>query len=167
MAPLFLVAIGLGLDSARAAAALAMSISAQRRAFRYVLALGLFDGAAGFVGSVAGSAFINAIEPGAHVISAALLAAFALWLVMQPADRSFPGGLVLPFALSLDNLAAGVVLVRFAPPYAIGVLLAVTSFALAATGWWAGRVMRGSVPAFVTRCAGVSLIAFAAWEALG
>jgi putative Mn2+ efflux pump MntP len=167
MVALLLVALSLGLDSARAAAALALNTSVRRGAFRYILALGLCDGAATLLGATLGSTFINSIEPGVQIVSAALLGVLALWLIIDPADLPFRGGLVLPLALSLDNLAAGVVLVRFAPPYQVGVLCAVTSFALGAAGWWAGRALRARVSPLVTRWAGVSLIALAAWEALG
>lgn len=167
MGTLAVVAVTLGLDSARAAAALALHPAAAGRAVRYGLAFGAFDGLASLVGFIAGERVVGALEPHLRVAGALLLAAYGVWLVLEPFEWTPRGGLWVPAALSLDNLGAGVVLAGSAPAYAVAALLGASSCMLAGLGFWAGELVRTRVPSYAARLGGVALLAIAGLQTAG
>ena len=83
MGVLGVVAVALGLDSARASAALALQPATAGRGLRYALAFGVFDGAASLAGLLAGGSLLTALEPRVRVAGALVLAAYGA--VARPA----------------------------------------------------------------------------------
>jgi putative Mn2+ efflux pump MntP len=170
MGVLGVVAVALGLDSARASAALALQPATAGRGLRCALAFGVFDGAASLAGLLAGGSLLTALEPRVRVAGALVLAAYALWLVLQPAEFASHDVRTLvwvPAVLSLDNLGAGVVLAGAGSPYVIAALLGLTSCVLAAAGFAAGAFVRARLPASTARVCGAVLLAVAVMQAAG
>jgi putative Mn2+ efflux pump MntP len=167
MGTLALVAVTLGLDSARAAAALALHPAVEGRRARYALAFGAFDGLASLVGLLAGGRVVDALEPHIRIAGSLLLAAYGLWLVVEPFEWTPQGGLWLPATLSLDNLGAGLVLAGPVPVFPVAVFLGATSCMLAGFGFWAGELVRTRVPSYAERLSGVALLTIAIAQAAG
>jgi putative Mn2+ efflux pump MntP len=168
MGALGVVAVTLGLDSARASAALALHPASAAHGLRVALAFGVFDGVASLAGLLAGGSLVDALEPRVRTAGALVLAAYALWLVLQPREWAPRGGgtlLWVPAALSLDNLGAGVVLAGVGPPYVIAALLGLTSCILAVVGFAAGAFVRAHVPGSTAQIGGAALLAIAVTHA--
>lgn len=167
MAALFVVAVTLGLDSARASAVLALQPGSSGRAVRLALAFGACDGAASFVGLTAGAPFVAAVEPRVRLVGALLLGLYGLWLALEPLERPSRTLVWIPVALSLDNLGAGIALAGAGPAWAVAALLGAASCMLAALAFWAGGLVRTRVPPFAPQLGGVALLAIAASQATG
>ena len=162
-----IIAVTLGFDSARAAAALALHPAATNRRLRYAVAFGASDAAATLVGLVAGQRVVAALESHLTTASALLLAAYGACVLLGVFERTPHGGLWMPATLSIDNLGAGAALAGSIPVLPATVLLGVTSFALAGLGFRAGEVVRKRVPGSAARLSGVALLAIAVLQLAG
>jgi hypothetical protein len=115
----------------------------------------------GNIGFIAGGRVVAAFEPHLRIAGAPLLAAYAVWLVLEPFEWTPRGRLWVPAALSLDSLGAGVVLAGSALAYAVAALLGPASWTLAVLGLWAGQFVHSRAPSYATRLAGVALLTIA------
>jgi manganese efflux pump family protein len=165
MPTLAIAAITLGFDSARASAALSLRPLTAARAACLALAFGAFDGASSFAGLIAGGSIIHSLEPHMSLGGAVLLAAYGLWLAVEPFECTPGTQLWVPAALSLDNLGAGLALAGSGPAYAVAVVLGVTSVVLASIGFLAGGVVRAHIPESAARLSGVALLGIAGAQA--
>jgi hypothetical protein len=121
----------------------------------------------GNIGFIAGGRVVAAFEPHLRIAGAPLLAAYAVWLVLEPFEWTPRGGLWVPAALSLDSLGAGVVLAGSALAHAVAALLGPTSWTLAVLEFWAGEFVRSRASSYATRLAGVALLAIALLRTAG
>jgi putative Mn2+ efflux pump MntP len=167
MGALTIIAVTLGLDSARAAAALGLRPALAKRRTRYALAFGVFDGSASLVGLFAGGRLVGALEPHLRIASALLLTTYGIWLMFEPLELPSHGGMWVPAALSLDNLGAGVALAGSAPALTIAALLGATSCLLAGLGFWTGEIVRRWIPNYAARLSGAGLLAIAGLQLAG
>jgi putative Mn2+ efflux pump MntP len=119
------------------------------------------------VGFLAGGRVVGALDPHLRVAGALLLAAFGIWLVLEPLAWTPRGGLWAPVALSLGSLGVGVVLAGPALAHAVAALLGATSCTRARLGSWAGEFVRPPVPSFAARLAGVALLSIAHLQTAG
>ena len=159
------VALSLGLDSARASAALALRPGVAGRTRRYALAFGTCDGLASYVGVLLGGSLVGALEPEIRLVCAALLAAYGVWLLLDPFEWTPSTAIWVPAVLSLDNLGAGVVLAGAGPAWAVAAFLGATSCALAAVGFATAQFVRTRLRISTARVAGVALLVLAATQA--
>lgn len=148
--PLLALAVALGLDSFRAGLALGMVETRRKRRVAMAAAFGTADAVAPAVGYGIGRGSVAAIGAWVAPAVAAFVAVYAVLVLRaarraegreeQPSRRTLVG---LPFALSLDNLAAGASLGALATPPVAGVaVLGVVSGALAWAGLQGGAVFR-------------------------
>jgi putative Mn2+ efflux pump MntP len=170
MAALAIVAVTLGLDSARASATLALTESARARV-RLALAFGAFDGAASLAGLLAGGSILATLEPRLRVAGALALACYGAWLALdiEKKPRVPPSTwIVVPAALSLDNVGAGIALAGSGTsPYLLAALLGSTSCLLAGAGFALGGLVRPRLPVSPARLGGLALLAIAVSQGVG
>jgi putative Mn2+ efflux pump MntP len=159
------VAIALGFDSARASAGLGLRPLTVRRAGCLALAFGAFDGVSSFAGLVAGPSITGALESRVRIAGAVLLAAYGLWLAIEPLEWTPGAQLWVPAILSLDNLGAGVVLAGSGPASVVAVFLGVTSAVFSCVGFWSASFVRERIPDAAARLSGLVLLAIAASQA--
>ena len=79
------------------------------------------------------------LEPRVCIASYVLVAAYGVWLLLAPFERTPHAELWVAAALSLDNLAAGVALAASGGALFAVAVVALTSCALAAIGFCAGE----------------------------
>jgi putative Mn2+ efflux pump MntP len=164
---LTIIAVTLGLDSARAAAALALHPAAAKRRLLYAVASGVFDASATLVGFVVGERVVAVLEPHLTTASTLLLAAYGVCLLLDIFEWTTHGGPWMPATLCVDNLGAGAALAGSLPVLPVTVMLGLTSFALAGVGFWAGDVVRKRIPGLAARLSGAALVAIAVLQMTG
>lgn len=173
--PLLALAFVLGLDSFRAGLALGVVETRSRRRMALAAAFGVADTVAAAVGYVVGRSAVEAIGAWAAPAVGAFVAVYAVTLLLaarraedrhaQPSGRMLVG---LPFALGLDNLAAGAALGALATPPVVGVLVfGAVSGALAWTGLQGGSVLRRWAGDVGELIGGGALLAFACLLVVG
>lgn len=168
MVALVALSLTLGLDSLRVAAAIGLG-SSRRYGLQLALAFGICDGLASLLGLVLGQAVIATVAPGSQALSAVALGVCGAWFLVNPPDVPPTGrALVLvPVALSLDNLAAGLALGSADVPAVSAVVLGVASALMAGVGLGIGARLRGRLRGRVSRLSGVLLLAMAGAQGVG
>ena len=106
------------------------------------------------------------LEPRVCIASYVLVAAYGVWLLLAPFERTPHAELWVAAALSLDNLAAGVALAASGGALLAVAVVALTSCALAAIGFCAGEAVRTHVPG-AARVGGVAVFAVAVAQGAG
>jgi putative Mn2+ efflux pump MntP len=167
MPVLIVMCVSLGLDSLRVAATIGLG-AALRHRVELAVAFGVCDGVASLVGLVAGHA-VATVSSGIHIVSAAAIGVCAVWLLFH-GDGPPSGGralLLVPVALSLDNLVAGVAMGSVGVPAVTALVLGATSAAMAAVGVSIGTVVRQRLHRDTSRVSGFLLLVMAGAHGLG
>ncbi len=172
MAALLALSLSLGLDSLRVAAAIGLRPS-RRYGLQLALAFGICDGLASLLGLLLGQAVVDTVAPGSQIVSAVALGVCGAWFLVARPDTPPLGRamLLVPVALSLDNLAAGLALGSAGVPAITAVVLCVASAAMAGVGLGIGARLRDHLGTRLRgrlgRLSGVLLLAMAGAQGVG
>jgi putative Mn2+ efflux pump MntP len=167
------LAVAVGSDNLRAGLALGWAGTSARRRMWFAFVFGLVECGMPLLGLALGSAAFASADVTEAVAPAAITVCGVLVLADAARDRrgsrerarSFGDRpwvlVVLPVALGVDNLAAGVALAALEVPIVLALtVIGLVSSTLAAAGLWLGDVIRLWAPSRVL--AGFALLAIAA-----
>jgi putative Mn2+ efflux pump MntP len=167
-----LISLGflIGLDNLRLSASLGMLVADRQQRWRLAAAFGLCEAIMPLLGLTFGQRLITLggitaefVGPIALVL-AGLLAIYSALRSQKHAPLASYGWLlwILPLALSLDNLLAGVSLITFpASPVAGAIVIGIISGLLAMAGLWAGAFLNRRLAFKAELIGGLSLIGLA------